>query len=207
MRLRLIIISFITLFLGLSSVFFYYWVNWDKSGKIEVKPVELLVTAENKGKRCERRRWDGLEENPYCYKLQEKLDRAISIGDLNEIVKALQLGANVNGTYYNSYSPVYFASMLGNKQAVILLIENSADVNQSEKWDDTPLLTAVQNNHFEIVQILLKNGADVCHQSYSDNGKFLNAPDIARRNGNAEIHNLLKQNGAGLCVNQYFPFK
>jgi len=188
------------------SPFAYFNLTRDASNKIAYNPISMdLVKTEN-GKRCEARRWNGESENPVCYRLQEQMLNAVSKDDLKGIEKALRMGANVNGSYYQSYRPLYTAAAEGRIKAARLLIENGANPNQLEKWESTPLIIAAQGRDDEIVEMLLANGADVCHAAFWDDSSRPTALSIAREFGNSSNVRVLQLYGADLCLNQYSPF-
>src|SRR5690606_22603443 len=72
-----------------------------------------------------------------CLELQKQLNEAARAGDLDRIRKTLELGANVNGSYYQEGTPLAVAVIALKVEAVRLLVERCADVNVRGKWDQT----------------------------------------------------------------------
>jgi hypothetical protein len=162
-------------------------------------PIPLQITKENKGKRCEFTQYNISSENPYCYKLQEQLVTSSEKGNLEEMKKALALGANVDAGYYQSFSALYHASMSGQREAADLLINNGANVNRIFTFGQTPLKASVYYNHLKVVEILIEHGADLCDNSVNDDNRKNTALDIAQEQGFSEIEKMLLQKGAANC--------
>ena len=65
----------------------------------------------------------------------------------------------------NGFSPLGFATAVGNTEVTKLLLEKGADLNlKDDKYGLSPLIHAVMGNFPEIVRLLLKAGAkiDIC---------------------------------------------
>jgi ankyrin repeat protein len=190
--------------LGLST--FLYLTRRDQPA-IVIKPVELQADSRNSGTRCLPKHWDSLSESPLCYPLQERLHNAVVNNDLDEISNSLRAGANVDGTFYQSFPPLTVASMEGTLAASRLLIENGADVNTLDKWQTSNLQAALIYKHSDIAKLLLENGADVCHIARWDDGTNPTALDIAIKARDYDAMRLLISYGALFCYTQYIPDK
>ena len=135
-----------------------------------------------------------------CRELQKQVNEAARAGDLDQIQKTLELGANVNGGYYQEGPPLAVAVIALKVEAVRLLVDRGADVNVRGKWEQTPLHLAAFYDSMEITQILVENGADVCSRAIDDRSDKKATPiDIAMGELNHEIVQYLTANGAREC--------
>jgi len=93
--------------------------------------------------------------------VNERLFTASSMGDIDDVKKALSDGAEVNN--FNSFggSSLYIAAENGHKNIVEYLLEKNADVEIKSIHGMSPLFTSVRNNYTDISNLLLKNGANV----------------------------------------------
>lgn len=87
---------------------------------------------------------------------------AIEKNDINSIKKIVIKEININFIYYEkefrNFTPLHYASFLGNLEIVKFLIEqDNIDINckDIELW--TPLHWAIHRGHAEIVKLLLKH--------------------------------------------------
>ncbi len=110
----------------------------------------------------------------------------------------IKYGNNVDGM-----TPLHYAIKSGDLYAVTLLIANGADVNSRDTggiWNFTALTRAVCCNQLEIATTLLANGANInlTVTRADTNFAHLDAMYYAAFTGNADIVNLLIENGANL---------
>src|SRR5258708_27104513 len=90
-------------------------------------------------------------------------------GDLREIERLIQNGADVNARNDVNNTALHFAAggspasqiYYGSPSAVAYLIERGADVNAQNDTGTTPLMDAVVNDNLETTKILIAHGADV----------------------------------------------
>jgi ankyrin repeat protein len=118
------------------------------------------------------------------------LDSAAVAGDVNEVRRLLDDGADANGG--GAGTPLYFAAQRGHADVVALLVERGADVNTVTQFG-TALQIAARGNQTAIMEMLLRNGAD----PNLSGGEYGNTPlhDAAER-GAIEAARLLLENGA-----------
>lgn len=91
----------------------------------------------------------------------------------------------------NKWTPLCFASFIGNRKAVIELIENGADLNFKDANGQSPIILASIAGNTEEIRILLKHGADI-----DDMDKNGSTPLIqASASGNIETVEFLVESG------------
>ena len=129
-----------------------------------------------------------------CNRLTYKtIHEAAAKGDLADVKRHLQKGADVNIKDDNDWTPLLYSAFYGKKDVVVFLIKQGADVNAASRitgW--TPLHVAADKGHLEVVKILVSAGANV------------NAKDTvgmtpirsAIGDGHKDVIEFLKQNGA-----------
>ena len=82
-------------------------------------------------------------------------------GNKEEVLRLLDLGADVNGTLGNGVTPLMYATQGGHFDVVKILILNDAKVNQVPENGVTALISAVLIDSIQIAEFLIRNGADV----------------------------------------------
>lgn len=86
---------------------------------------------------------------------------AIRLGDSTEIANHLQAGSNPNQPDPSfGATPLSWATLLGDAQAVQLLLDSGADINRPNGDGATPLMSAVFVGKPELVQLLIDRGAN-----------------------------------------------
>jgi len=118
----------------------------------------------------------------------DPIHEAAEAGDVEEVKKLLDDGANVNAPDLDG-TPLQWALLENQMEVAILLLERGADPNV-KGWDGTLLESAAFKGNTELTQLLLKHGAN-------PNAGDLSTPLIrAVQSGNAELVVLLIANGA-----------
>lgn len=82
-------------------------------------------------------------------------------GDLEEVVKLLKAGADVNQADDNGATALSWAACKGQLEILGKLLDAGANVNQASKVGMTTMMHAAREGYEEIVAELLKRGADV----------------------------------------------
>ena len=136
--------------------------------------------------------------------LDDQLRDAASNGNIEDIERLLDAGANINaqgeGKYYFDGTPLNNASMEGHDEIVKLLISKGADLN-ANNIGYTPLHSAIHsyNNgpHKKIIEILIESGANINAKTKNGFTALDSAILVERRKklGN-EISKLLLSKGA-----------
>lgn len=85
---------------------------------------------------------------------------AAEAGDVTQIAKLLDQGANINSVHISNATPIYIAAKNGHAAAVALLIRRGANVNAAIDQGDTPLSVSASDGHLEVCELLLKANAD-----------------------------------------------
>ena len=87
---------------------------------------------------------------------------AAGAGNIEAIKQHLAAGTDLNAKdVVAGWTPLNYAVMSGEKEAVEVLIDNGADVNVKDKYGSTPLHDASLGKHNEVVELLISKGADV----------------------------------------------
>ena len=90
------------------------------------------------------------------------LRHAVYRGDVAEVVRLLDLGADVNATGgICNRTPLHEAAMRGHIDLVKLLLDKDADINARDAFNTTPLHGAVSRGHIRTARLLLDRGAYV----------------------------------------------
>ena len=102
------------------------------------------------------------------------------------IDRLLKYHAEVNATDFEGDTPLHYAVMNNNLDAVTYLIDNGANVNVKNKDSITPLHIAVQQKNYDITGQLLHNDAD----RNTKNIDNISALDMAKESGDVDLYRL-----------------
>jgi hypothetical protein len=94
-------------------------------------------------------------------RLQLKLLKAVSGGNVKAIKKCVNSGADVNTPDADSWTPVYNAAHDGQVDVIRALAEYGADVNTPTNDGTTPVFMAAQEGHVTVIRVLAEYGADL----------------------------------------------
>jgi ankyrin repeat protein len=97
--------------------------------------------------------------------LDYNLMQAASKGYSSEIIRLINMGADVDAETNEGATPLVFAVSNNRAEAVSTLISFSPTIDKVTRNTETPLLIAVKNGNQEIAEMLLRAGADV---NYAD---------------------------------------
>jgi ankyrin repeat protein len=113
-------------------------------------------------------------------------------GDLDNVKRLLERGADPNTTNNTSTSALMYTVANNNEEIVKILLASKADPNKSDRNGTVPLMIAVMKDNINIVNLLLNAGADINYQAANDG---LNSLMIAAAQGNTEIIELFISRG------------
>ena len=82
-------------------------------------------------------------------------------GNIAEIKRLIDDGADVNAKTEYGQTPLHFAAVNGHTETALALIKAGADINAKQKDGWTPLHFAARQGHTETALALIKAGADI----------------------------------------------
>lgn len=126
--------------------------------------------------------------------LDQALYEAAEEGDISEITRLLNAGADVNSVIDGDGSPLIGAARNGRIEAVRLLLDRGADPNLASDGDGNPLIMAAREGHADVVTLLLDRGARIDEVVPSDENALIQASG----NGQLAVVKLLVSRGANV---------
>lgn len=111
------------------------------------------------------------------------LHDAVLDNDMDQVQKALDDGADVNGKDEAGFTPLFHAVQRGQYQITSLLINRGANVNATDTMGNTPLHFAASAGNVEMCRALVNAGASTSAQNLTGGTPLA----IARAGGNAQI--------------------
>ncbi|XP_020589238.1 ankyrin-3-like [Phalaenopsis equestris] len=133
-------------------------------------------------------------------RLGEGLAAAARKGEGGIAVRAIEMGAAVDGRDGWGWTALMRAGFKGRVEVMKLLIEKGAGVDARDEEGYTALHCAVEAGQAEAVEVLVKRGADTEMRT----GKGRTAMDIASSLGYAGIVRILLQGGAAVLKAVFF---
>ena len=118
---------------------------------------------------------------------EEKLFDAVKSGDLTEVERLLNEGADVGARDQFGNTPLHVACYHGHTDIVRLLLERGADVGARDQFGDTPLHLACEWCAYNTIEILIERGADVGAQGEDGRTPLDYACDLDESNPAREI--------------------
>jgi ankyrin repeat protein len=127
------------------------------------------------------------------------LSMASRYGNLNEVQKLLDEGADVNWTNECGCTALYYACFKGHVEVVQLLLDRGAQMDiQDDSDGTTSLMMAIQFGHVEVVKLLLDRGALIDIQNNWGGTALMFA--ICPFCGKTECVRLLLEKGADMSI-------
>ena len=90
-----------------------------------------------------------------------ELIRAVKRGDITEIDRLIEVGANPNCCDTQGWTPLFHAAGTGSTQIMRLLLAHGAEVDSHRETGFTPLFSAILSRHLEAIRLLVDRGASV----------------------------------------------
>ena len=113
-------------------------------------------------------------------RLDRTLYGAALVGEILEINRLLDAGANVNCVLYGDGSPLIGAARNGRLEAVRLLLDRGADLNLAVPGDGNPLIMAARDGRENVVTLLLDQGARIDEVVPGDENALIQASGKGR---------------------------
>ena len=110
---------------------------------------------------------------------------AAESGNMDEVARHLNYGADINVRNPQGITPLHFAALSGHRDVVEFLVSNGADVKARTRRGSTPLYFAVVMEHKAVADLLIEYGAKPDSLS------------IAALSANREIAEMLIARGVG----------
>ena len=126
--------------------------------------------------------------------LNSALLEAAGGGDVGEITKLLDAGADVNATFNGDGSPLIVASREGHIAAVQLLLDRGADADMGVPGDGNAIIMAAREGHEDVVKLLLDRGASIDRVVAGDENALIQASG----EGHLNVLKLLISRGADI---------
>lgn len=125
-------------------------------------------------------------------KAGENLAAAARSGDVRAVVRAIEMGAAVDGRDGSGWTALMRAAFKGRVEIIRFLIEKGAAIDAKDEAGYTALHCAAEAGQVEAAEILIKRGADV----EAKTGKGKTALEVATALGYAGIVRILVHGGA-----------
>ena len=124
--------------------------------------------------------------------LDEQLGEEAFKGNMRKVEELLSMGANVNASLSNGFTPLVGAALGGHLEVCKLMLSKGASVNKRENGY-SPLMGAAQRGHTEVCKLLLETGkANVKETTPYGYTPLL----LAAEKGNSEVCKLLLAHGS-----------
>ena len=120
--------------------------------------------------------------------IDSALLEATLIGDINNVKKALNSGANINAQDDIDFTPLQYSARGGHYEIVKLLLEKGASINIKDTIGELPI-HKIEN--LKVTQILIEKGSDV----NAKNNQLQTPLDNAIRFQKDKITDLLRKHG------------
>jgi len=128
--------------------------------------------------------------------INEQMLEASTKGYVNEVMKLLKNGADVDTRNQENFTPLICASRYGRTETAELLIDKGADIEAETIYEDTPLAWACFNGHTEIAESLIAAGADIAFKNTVGSSLLI----IACHNGHTETVKLLLEHSVDIST-------
>jgi ankyrin repeat protein len=86
--------------------------------------------------------------------LDDDLIKACRQGEITQVKKALDKGADVNIVDQEGYTPLHYAARFGRTYMVQVLLEKNAETKRQDGGGNTAAHLALKNGHHEVVRLI-----------------------------------------------------
>ncbi|KAF8389706.1 hypothetical protein HHK36_024225 [Tetracentron sinense] len=117
-----------------------------KESNVRIKQLESAITLHIEKQEAE---------------LALRLNSAAYNGDLDQLKRLIQAGADPNKTDYDGRSPLHLAASRGFEDITSFLIQKGVGINISDNFRSTPLLEAIKSGYDGVASLLVKEGAEL----------------------------------------------
>jgi len=125
-----------------------------------------------------------------------KLYDAAKKGDIDNVVRALEHGADPNVKGPDGYTPLHIAAHENYSELAKVLIKFGAKVDLKDRYGNKPLHAAAYMGRLNVASLLLEHGADPCITN-----KDGDIPLVTARKRRAEEVYILLEKVSSKCVN------
>ncbi|CAG0907791.1 unnamed protein product, partial [Cyprideis torosa] len=119
---------------------------------------------------------------------------ACMFGNLQDVLRLLNEGADVNDTNRRRWTPLHVSSYHGHYDVCSLLLERGADLNATTEGGFTPLHLSSQEGHKDVSALLVERGADLNATTQKGSTPL----HLSSQNGHEDVSALLLKRGADL---------
>ncbi|HEV7473318.1 MAG TPA: M56 family metallopeptidase, partial [Pyrinomonadaceae bacterium] len=159
---------------------------------LAIAPVRAVATSQKES--------DSASSQKPMATVSSALDRALleasETGDVGDMTKLLDAGANVNAAIDGDGSPLIVAAREGHLKAVQLLLDRGADPDLGVPGDGSAIIMAAREGHEEVVTLLLDHRASIDRVVDGDENALIQASG----EGQLNVVKLLVSRGADINV-------
>ena len=110
---------------------------------------------------------------------------AVMKKDVPEILQAIRSGHHVDERDDHERSPLFYATIEGDREIVDLLVQNGANVNARDKQLKSALHFASSEYRIDIISFLIENGAEIDAEDVDGNTPLSDAVYYSKGRGQA----------------------
>jgi beta-lactamase regulating signal transducer with metallopeptidase domain len=166
------------------------------AGALTIVTVMVLAIAPLRVVRSSPNTNNGISAQQTGSTKPSRLNRALldasEAGDVADITKLLDSGAEVNAVFDGDGSPLIVAAREGHKAAVQLLLDRGADPDLAVPGDGNAIIMAAREGHEDVVRLLLDRGASIDRVVPGDENALIQASE----EGQLRVVKLLISRGA-----------